>query len=463
VVIDAGIGITGRLLGGGIMAVLLVLVAISPSHAAKRPDVVLITMDTARADHFGCYGYALDTTPNIDRLAREGALFENAFAHAVNTNPSHASLFTGLLPVQHGNRYNGNMLREEVDTLATILSAAGYRTGAFVSGYTMREDRTAFARGFETYEDSFRSQTRPAVQTVDKALAWLESLPDKQRYFLFVHLFDPHGQYSPPPGFAERFRKGSYPPLKDTDFIPDWQRLRTGKGPYSKDLLEYISRYDGEIAYADQEIGRILERVGPDPLVIFTADHGETLLERYYFFDHGARLNEEQIRVPMIMRFPKRSLSRKRVEGMAQMTDVLPTILSFLKLSAPTPGPGKDLTSYIKKKKIAKGRRIFGEARPETARVKDRGYQLPKGTQLVSVRTERYKLIEYPTKPEPTFELFDLSEDPAETVNLAGEQRRRVEQMSGWIRAYRSLGDPAKMPELDEEAEKMLRSLGYID
>jgi arylsulfatase A-like enzyme len=420
-------------------------------------------MDTARADHFGCYGYPLSTTPAVDRLAREGALFEQAFTQATNTVPSHASLFTGLYPVTHRSRFNGSPLSPKFETLASRLSGAGYRTAAFVSGWSMNRKVSGMDRGFQTYDDHFPSWDRRGKETVDLALDWLRSLPPGRPYFLFVHLFDPHGNYDPPAGYADRFRVGAYAMVGDGEVIASYQRLKLGWKDYSHDPLDYISRYDGEINYDDEQIGRLLEAVGKDPVVVFAADHGETLIDRYYYFDHGDRLNEEQIHVPLILRFPDRSLSGKRVRGMARLVDVLPTLLSYLGRPVPESLPGRDLLPGIRAGTTPEGARAYGEARAEEARVADRGYRLPRWTLLYSVRTERYKLIAYPTEPRPTLELFDLAHDPGEKKNLAALDPGRAGEMYGWIREYVALGPPPVAPEEDVERDKKLRALGYVN
>src|SRR5262249_47500701 len=144
-----------------------------PAPTTPPRSLLLISLDTTRADHLHCYGYALPTSPALDRLASAGVLFENAFTHAVNTGPSHVSIFTGLLPMAHQVRFNGVPLSPEFDTLATLLAKAGYRTAAFVSGYTLLASQCGLNRGFEVYDDDFTTQDRRADKTVDRALAWL--------------------------------------------------------------------------------------------------------------------------------------------------------------------------------------------------------------------------------------------------------------------------------------------------
>jgi len=382
----------------------------------------------------------------------------------VNTNPAHASLFTGLYPVRHGNRLNANRLPSEIETLSTAFTAAGYRTGAFVSGYTMKAAQTAFDRGFAVYDDRFAGYSRRGEKTVDAALAWLADVPGDEPFFLFVHLFDPHGTYAPPPELAQRFRVGDHPPLGEEDVIPRYQRLAVGDAEaYSRDPLDYLSRYDGEIAYADAQIARLLAAVGDQAFVVFTADHGETLLDRYHFFDHGCRLNEEQIRVPLILRLPDASLAGKRVRGLVSLVDVMPTVLSYHGLPVSEDLPGRDLLPHVVSGAVAGKTHVFGEARSSVERVRDRGYALDHKRLVLSVRDERYKLIRYPTAGDPIFELFDLDRDPGERRNLAAKKPRKVERLAARLDEYAGERDAPDPPELDEEAREKLRSLGYID
>ena len=434
----------------------------APKPVAPPPSVVLIILDTARADHFHCYGYPLPTTPAIDRLASEGALFLGAVSQAVNTNPSHASLLTGLFPNAHGNHYNSTPLDPGFETLTTILAKAGYRTGAFVSGYTMVASQSGFNRGFEIYDDQVTGQERKGAETVDRALTWLRSLPPEKPYFLFVHLFDPHGRYDPPPGFAEKFRTGKYDPIPESGEIPDYQRLEVG-GVLSRDPLDYISRYDGEIHYGDAQIGRLLKAVGEKPVVVFAADHGETLVERDYYFSHGARLNEEAVRVPLILRFPEKGLRGKRIGGVAQLVDVLPTLLSVLGRPAPQRLAGRSLLPFIRAGGIPQGGTAISEARAAPMLLGGQRVTFPLRTFILSARNDRYKLISYPTRPKATLELFDLEKDPAERNNIASTDLQRASSLFTALDLYLVSGRPPQPPDLDEEAKKKLRSLGYVD
>jgi len=431
--------------------------------ATPPTSLVLITFDTTRADHLGCYGYRQATSPVLDTLAMEGTVFEEAFAPAVNTNPSHASLFTGLSPAHHGNRLNANLLDPRRETLATILRRSGFRTGAFVSGYTMLASKTGFQRGFEVYEDGFSGEKRTATTTVAKAVGWLRGIPRAKPYFLFVHLYDPHGKYDPPAGIADRFRVGSYPPIPTVDRIPRHQRLSLPGGAVSLDPLDYISHYDGTISYADSQIGRILKEVGPSPLVVFAADHGETLIEREYLFAHGTLLNDEQVRVPLIFRFPEGRFRGRRVKGVAELVDILPTALATLGLPVPSGLDGRNLLPDLRKGGALPERVVISEGRGLPNIIGTGRLKLAPRAFTFSARAEGYKLILYSTTPQPTVELFNLARDPGEIDNLAVREPERVASLKRWLDLYQAEGTPAEAPELDEETKEKLRSLGYVN
>jgi arylsulfatase A-like enzyme len=354
-------------------------------------------------------------------------------------------------------------LSYDFPTLTTYLESAGYRTGAFISGYTMMAAQTGLDRGFEVFDDKLKGAERKASETVDRALAWLKGLPPDKPYFLFVHLFDPHGKYDPPAGFAEKFRSGKYEPIARLDSIPEYQRLELPGGGFSRDPLDYISRYDGELAYADSQIFRLLSQVGPSPIVVVTADHGETLVDRDYYFSHGARLNDEALRIPLIVRVPEPAMKGKRVKGLAQLVDVLPTVLSALKQPVPRRLAGRNLLPFARLGVIPAGTEVFSEARAVPQSVGGRLLNFSPKTVISAIRDDRFKLIVYPTTPNPAFELFDLEKDPGERHGVTGAEQARASRLYSGLDLYLSSGRLPSPPEPDEETKKKLRALGYLD
>ena len=434
-----------------------------PVPKASTPSsLVLISMDTTRSDHLHCYGYPLPTSPALDRLASEGILFENVITQAVNTGPSHATIFTGLLPMGHGVRFNGVPLGVEFETLATLLAKAGYRTGAFVSGYTLIASQCGLQRGFELYDDQIAKEERRAGETVDRAVAWLKSLPSDKPYFLFVHLFDPHGRYDPPAGYADKFRTGKYEPISSADLIPEYQKLELPGGGTSLDPLDYISRYDGEIAYADAQIARLMSQVSDKTAVIVTSDHGESLVEHNYYFSHGSRLYEEALRVPLIVRAPGLPLKGKRVGGLATSADLLPTALTLLQQPLPRRLAGRNLIPFARLGGISPGSAAITEGRAVPMSLAGRDLKFPPRGLIFSARGDRFKLIDYPASGGSLYELFDLMKDRGEKAPTYGAEAARQSPVYQPLDLYLVGGSTPEPPDLDEEAKQKLRSLGYV-
>ncbi|MEE2752244.1 MAG: sulfatase [Myxococcota bacterium] len=349
----------------------------SPDHVqatnstSARPNVLLVTLDTTRGDRVGAVGYPRDTTPFFDAMAQGGIRFDSAYAQVPVTGPSHLTLFTGQGPWAHGALLNGMAVPEELPLLAERLSESGYATGAFVSAFVL-DGGLGFSRGFQVYDDDFSrmhgasgflpvrvfaAMTRRLVdshvveragdQTVDLALSWLNTQEADRPWFLWVHLFDPHGPYEPPPPFEDRYYSGNPkdPANTSMDVVED-------VAPYLQDHLEGITdidwvmgRYDGEVAFADAQLGRLLttlEERGEedDTLVVVAGDHGESLGEHGVWFNHGGDLYAAASRVPLAMRWPSGLPSNRVVEAPVELTDVAPTLYGLLGLSGGTDSEG---------------------------------------------------------------------------------------------------------------------------
>ena len=355
--------------------------------APAPPSVLLVTIDTLRADHVGCYGASFARTPALDGLARAGMRFEHAQATTPLTLPSHASLLTGLYPPGHGARNNGMYaLPPGVPTLAEAFGAAGRKTGAFVSAYPVAAP-FGLARGFEVYDDSFPATSegmfyaeRRGGDTVEAAARWLRSLPAGSPFFCWVHLFDPHANYDPPAPFAAEF---------------------AGRP------------YDGEVAYADSCLGRLLDllrETGRDgsTIVLATADHGESLGE-HGEATHGLFLYDATLRVPLVLRVPEAAAGGGRVVAEpVGLPDVMPTLLELAGVPLAAPVQGRSLAPLVRGSGGAAlpARDLYAETlMPEL----EFGW-----APLTALRRGSMKWIEAP-RPE----LYDLSADPGETKNLA--------------------------------------------
>ncbi|MGB8959807.1 MAG: sulfatase, partial [Candidatus Aminicenantales bacterium] len=309
-----------RLLLGSLLLALAVAGILGPGRGSRSGkaaghNVLLITLDTTRADHLGCYGFAQAATPNLDRLAGEGIRFARVYAPAPLTLPSHASIMTGLYPATHGVRNNGHELVSKWKTLAEVLKGRGFTTAAFVSSFSV-DSRFGIGRGFDVYDDTFEVQAplkganaeRRAGDTFARFSRWLDGHA-QDRFFAWVHYYDPHLPYDPP----SPYREGS-----------------PGRP------------YDGEIAYMDHYVGAILEALEAKglrdkTLIVVAGDHGEGLGDKAET-GHGIFLYEETMRVPLIINGRKAFPRPRVVEGAVRLVDVAPTILETLGFKAEASG-----------------------------------------------------------------------------------------------------------------------------
>jgi len=396
---------------------------------APRPNVVLVTIDTLRADRLGCYGARDAETPAIDALAREGVLFQNAYSPLPLTLPSHATIMTGLQPVAHGLVDNGITSPDlGAPTLAERLSAAGYDTAGFVAAFVLNR-LFGMDRGFAHYDDGPPEETElvglfrsvaDGRERVDRAIEWL-GLPRQRPFFLWLHLFDVHAPHVAPEPFARRF----------------------ASDPYA-----------GEVAYVDSQVRRLLEYLKwrgleERTLVVLTSDHGESLGE-HGEKTHGFFVYDATLRVPLVVRLPGRLPAGRRVEEAATLADVLPSILDLLGLP---PNPRSH------------GVALFGASRAKGERALWAQSDYPQRhygfARLRSVRLGSFKLIDAP-RPE----LFDLAQDPGETRNLAqgaGARVRELAELAGRTEAALARDKPrAQLQQPDPDTQARLAALGYV-
>ncbi len=323
----------------------LLLVAALGVAACTRPvapgPIVLVVVDTLRADHLPCYGYGRSTAPAFCRLLDDGVLFERAYTPRTETTPAIASMFTGLYPHRHGVRWLYLVLPDAMTTLPELLGGAGFATGGFVSSFVMVRDFSGFAQGFDIYDDDVRTKEpfrdnyeRAAPDTMPRALRWLRGV--RPHSFLFVHLIDPHGPYMPPSPYLQQFAQPAEgPPAND---VPGYQRI-----PGLRTVREYIGRYDGEIALADEQIGELvgaLRQAGwyDRATIILTADHGECFGEEGHWFTHGRTVDDGEAHVPMIVKFAAGAAPRPRgarVREPVSLVDIFPTVLAAAGVPAP--------------------------------------------------------------------------------------------------------------------------------
>jgi len=386
-------------------------------------------VDTTRADRLGCYGYAAAKTPHIDSLAACGVRFANAYSPVPLTLPSHASILTGKYPFAHGVRNNGSYkLPPEELTLTEILKSRGFVTSAFVASFTL-DSRFGTAQGFDSYDDTFDSRealkTFRSERTADRVsssfLKWLGENRGK-RFFSWVHFFDPHLPYSPPEPFRQEF--SGHP-------------------------------YDGEIAFMDQEIGRImdsLERAGlfERTIIVLAGDHGEALGEKREL-DHGLFIYDSTLRVPLIICGPFLPSRGAVVKSRVRLVDILPTVLELLQIDPPADLSGESLLPIIQ------GRESEDRASYAETFYPRENYGW---SELLGLVDGRWKYIHAP-RPE----LYDLANDPGETKNLVEEQDRTAVELSrklSALAAQKKSGDERAGRRLTSEEESKLRSLGYL-
>ena len=428
-------GMAGTAAGLGILVYFLV---ISPGRnrvvlpGTPSYNILLISLDTTRADHLGCYGYKPAKTPNLDRLAQEGIRFARAYCPAPLTLPSHASIMTGLYPVTHGVHNNGHDLPSGIGTLAEILKGRGYSTAAFVSSFSV-DSRFGLDRGFDVYDDTFRSESpfktqnaeRRAEETFAGFSRWLEN-NGKNRFFGWVHYYDPHLPYDPPSPYKEEF-----------DGDP----------------------YDGEIAYMARYVGAVLERLKEKgilerTIVVIAGDHGEGLGDKVET-GHGIFLYEETLRVPLILYNPAVFPRSQVIESQVRLIDIVPTILEIIGLKNEAAGmTGQSLVPWLR-----------GKSRKDLDSLVETFYPRENfgWSELVGLVSGRWKYIQSP-RPE----LYDVKNDPGEredlSVSSAGkavEMKKKLEQkLLGSSAGNRSAG---KRTGVRPEDQERLRSLGYLN
>jgi arylsulfatase len=424
--------------------------------------VILISVDTLRADHLGCYGYAKPTSRHIDAFADEALLFENAISHGSMTVPTVASILTGFLP-HETKAIEAQGLLQELETLPEMLLRHGYNTLAVVSNFVLRGKR-GFSQGFSIYDDTMvdREQVRPqpervAGHTTDRAIELLEQQAGEP-FFMWVHYQDPHATYTPPARYAELFRDSKRAPrllaanktLSGRGGIPSHQLLGS-----NRDYHYYVSQYDGEIRYLDQHFGRLIDAVQrlqlyDDALIIFTADHGENMGEHGYFFTHGENLFHGVTHVPLIVRHGG-ELRGKRTE-FVQHADIVPTVMNAVGASPDSAFRGHDLLQQPPAR-----REIFAEAEVRGSKQK----------RVYFVLRDGIKLIYQPSRN--LFHLFDLNTDPGEERDLIrnGHYRRQRLDLTRVLARIRgenrlNLGPVRKPAELTEDEREKLKSLGYL-
>lgn len=395
-------------------------------------NVLLISIDTCRADHLSCYGFSRETTPNIDNIASRGVLFENAISPVPITLPAHCSMMTGNIPPYHGVHKNASFkLDDSSVTLAEILRSNGFATVGIISSFVL-ERQFGLSQGFDTYEDSFKQgreglfgSERVGAETSAVAMDWLDENKDK-KFFMFLHYYDPHLDYEPPEPFASTY----------------------ADEPYA-----------GEIAYTDFCIGKVIEKLKTlglyeSTLIVIAGDHGEMLGE-HGEIDHRFFVYQSAIKVPLLFGVPGQK-KPKRITELAGLVDILPTICSLLDIEVPARVQGKDLLAEVNQKRK--------RTEPEQRYFYCESYTpvFYGANPLLAVLDNEFKYIRT-TRPE----LYDLVEDPGEVNNLAGDLPQKVrileDKLQQILEQNKRKAQTRSQVELDDSAIKRLESLGYVD
>ena len=436
-------------------------------------NILLLTVDTLRADHMSCYGYRRRTTPAIDALAARGVAFDRVFTYWPKTRASFAAMFTSLYASQNGLTVRDRDLPDFNHTLAETLQEGGYRTAAAVDNGNLDRE-LGFAQGFDRYEEVWVSDAETEVERTELltrfAIDFLKGYGSPAPFFLWIHYVNPHAPYQPPEDLLRRFRGDG--------LIPRGAKLEPVVGfhggvnrhlalPREAHVGDYIDRYDAEIALADREIGRVLEalkesRYRSSTMVAFTADHGESLGEHDYFFDHGYDLFQPSLHVPLILSFPGVLPAGERVSTSVSTLDLFPTLLDLAQVSFPPGIQGSSLLPLIR-----------GSTDPLHDRIvfENDHHQL-------GMTNGRLKLIAVPEEAgnKVRYHLYDLARDPGETADLYPSSGARIEPFVAELERFRTRtiawqqdtarlrkGEPPRTDgELSEETLRNLEALGYL-
>jgi arylsulfatase A-like enzyme len=432
--------------------------------------VVIITVDTLRADHLGAYDEA-SSTPRIDAFAADATVFEHSTAPMPLTRPSHFSMLTSLYPREHGVLNNAMRLPDSALSLTEILGDNGYRTGGFVGVRLLGPDSGA-DQGFDYYDQPAGARVRDAEEVVRSALGWLDGLDRNERCFLWVHLFDPHLPYTPPAEF-----RGDVP--VDRPEI-NWKRLteiaRENDGNVPASILEEAKQlYRGEVAYVDHWVGELLgglaeRRSSDDTLIVFTADHGECF-ENGVYFEHADCLWEPGIRIPMIARYPRTFRPGERVSTQTSIVDVAPTVLRAAGIEVPQGWSGRalqDAAGFADRRVLVQYpfyQPSAADRRPQRLEVVRTVAGEPVapilvGTEKVGIVDTAWKLLRTGDRQE----LYALAPVADERTDRAETDPGVADRMGDILK--RQLAEhPLTVidsPEINEELLETLRALGYL-
>ncbi|MBW8001617.1 MAG: sulfatase-like hydrolase/transferase [Planctomycetes bacterium] len=447
----------------------------------KKPNVLLILLDTARADKFSSMGYKRNTSPNIDAFFAQGTIFQKAYSTACWTLPAHGSLFTGLYPIESGANSETLHLPQTHKTLAQAMTNAGYDTTAFICNSWVSAER-GFARGFNEYNEMWRESQRIGTKTnaeeaaVTKTVQWLEKRKNiKNPFFLFMNLNGIHLPYRAKKPFLSQFLKNKYN-NKEINRIASitamWPYL-AGKYKLSKKDFQIMNDlYDAEVVFTDYLVKQVFDQLTSmgildDTLVILTSDHGENLGE-HGRIDHNLSMHETTLHIPLMMRYPNRFKPATRDDDLVSILDIAPTILDICGVNKEMQNLNIEKTSLVSQNRDARVFIIASNEKPRAgiALMKQQYPQFDTKTIDYRLRTIRTKLHKLIWTVDKDMQLFDLKNDPRELKNLANSQPEIKNKLHkilvSWLKQTSSAAGTAYFKGQDEESLKLLRSLGYI-
>jgi len=444
---------------------LLILVVLSGFNGEAKPNpknIIIISVDTLRADHLGCYGYPLNTSPAIDAFSRDGVRFSRCYSLTPLTGPSFTTMLTSLPPFKHGAKRNGLSIYRKIKTLPYFLKRFGYRSAAFISNWPLRKKLSGLHQHFDVYREVFTKKRwlgilnweGVAPEVNRKVSAWLED-NHKKKFFLWVLYTEPHAPY-----------------VLHKKFTFDYSRVPSPTYP-AKTRMKKIKKYDSEIAYADYYIGKLIKKIKElglyrDTLIIFMSDHGESFGEHNYF-RHGRKLYNSTLHVPLIVKLPDNRFNNTVRQENVSLLDIGPTLFSALNLPLYPKMEGIDLFNEAN---TSPGREILLEAYSGTVhfRRKAKKYKM-------KVKPIRYGIINGSVKmiysfKAKTFEAYDLNSDPFESRNIFSrlttednEMKQallgKVEQVTKYIKLSRKYR--LKEASISKEDLDKLKTMGYIE
>jgi arylsulfatase A-like enzyme len=462
--------------------VILVLVLVlgacgnQPARRASNPHLIMISLDTARADHFGFMGNNDIQTPHLDAVAGESIVFTNYMTVVPTTLASHVSLFTGRYPHNHGTPRNGFMVNPENRMLPEIMEGAGYRTVGFVSCFAL-ESRFGFDQGFQHYDENFDvlpgtavagQDQRIAESVTDAVIGYLDREGVPEHLFLFVHYFDPHQPYSAPPPYDTVYDPLGGEDLQTVDFV----KAHRGDSSARVERLAWRIglQYAAEFTYMDRHLGRLFEYLRnrgilDKALVVITSDHGESLWEHGEEFNHGFTVFQSTMHCACVMRLPHGEMGGTRSDRLIASIDVLPTLLDYLGIAVPpdVDGQAVDLKAIDEPSHVAVR---FGQASKPWEQI-ETDLRWTNITKARCIRRGDYKLIQTPYLG--TEQLYNVMRDPAETRNLLADPSAEARELAADLRpeleAWAASGNPLASgfePRHTEETVKRLKSLGYL-